>query len=479
MTRHQISLILPVLITLVVFAFSTPSSHADIPQVISYQGKVTDTSGNPVADDTYTMRFQIYDQLIGGSPLWDSGNQSVALIDGIFSVMLGGTGQPALDLSFDDDYWLQVSFQADVQTPRRRLGSVGYAYMAEMAALAAGLVPGTVVSGSITDWPFAAVKAVNSATTGDVVGFWGESACPGGGGVFGYGTATTDDSYGVFGMSNSTAGMGVYGSATATSGTTYGVYGSNASSSGHGVYGHVTAGSGTTYGIWGESESTEGCGVFGKVSASTGQTYGVRGESESSDGVGVRGICWNGEGTSCGVRGETYSTDGRGVYGVVATISVGGTAYGVYGSCAPARGYAIYAEGDFAASGAKNCIVKTSQGPLLMYCQESPECWFEDFGEGQLVDGRCQIDLDPLFLETVTIDDANPMKVYVTPNGAMGEWWVDKEATGFTVVAKEAGDGTRFDYRIVAKRNEYEQRRLDYCKAAENDSFLFPELRKE
>jgi len=36
-------------------------AFAEIPQVISYQGKVTDASGNPIADGTYTMRFVIYD----------------------------------------------------------------------------------------------------------------------------------------------------------------------------------------------------------------------------------------------------------------------------------------------------------------------------------------------------------------------------------------------------------------------------------
>jgi hypothetical protein len=551
--------------------------HADIPQIISYQGKVTDSGGTPVADGSYTMRFQIYDQLIGGSPLWDSGAQSVDLADGIFSVMLGGTGHPELNLAFDDDYWLQVAFEGTIQSPRRRLGSVGYSYMAS------GLVPGTEVMGSITEMPWAALKATNSGTTNDVVGLYGESGCPGGGGVFGHGTATSDDTYGVFGYTSSNEGMGVYGLvdaatgttfggrfeststsgrgvygeatastgftygvygisastngmgvigeasagtgvtngvygltgstegkgvfgnapattgvtygvygrstspsgtgvhglATAGTGITYGVYGTSGSESGQGVHGSATATTGATYGVRGESESTDGIGVFGSANASTGITYGVRGETESSDGSGVFGVGSNGQGNSIGVQGETYSTNGRGVYGAVATISVGGTAYGVYGTCSPSRGIAVYASGDFAASGTKSCVVKTSQGPTLMYCQESPGNWFEDFGEGELITGRCHVDLDPLFLETVTIDEANPLKVYVTPNGAMGEWWVDKGSAGFTVVALEADDGTRFDYRVVAKRKGFEQKRLGYCKAAETDSYLYPELSEE
>jgi hypothetical protein len=114
-----------------------------------------------------------------------------------------------------------------------------------------------------------------------------------------------------------------------------------------------------------------------------------------------------------------------------------------------------------------------------MYCQESPENWFEDFGERQLVNGRCQIELDPLFLETVTIDAANPMKVYVTPNGRLGEWWVEKGVSGFTIVSLGEANGTTFDYRVVAKRKGFETRRLDYCAAAERDSYLYPELREK
>ena len=33
-------------------------SVAEIPQMISYQGKVTDSGGTPVADGSYTMRFR-------------------------------------------------------------------------------------------------------------------------------------------------------------------------------------------------------------------------------------------------------------------------------------------------------------------------------------------------------------------------------------------------------------------------------------
>jgi hypothetical protein len=516
------------------------------------------------------------------------------------------------------------------------------------------------LSSSVTSEPWAAIKGRNTGTTNDVVGVWGESACPGGGGVFGWGTATTGATYGVFGMSASAyGGRGVYGYASATSGTTYGVYGETVSPSGYagyfagrahvaddlsvngtiygdpalplnltgslastgiieasnsygtgiGVRGQVTATTATVswggrfesyttsgrgvsaiahsttdyaYGVYAESKSTIGSGVYAYASATSGYAFGVNAHSASTDGRGVQGYADAASGTTHGVRGESASPDGRGVSGYASATTgatcggrfqsaseqdgvgvyglasddygyltygglfenasrnvaygVGGLAsatagvtygvrgtsnstagYGVYGYAAANHGdtygvygfgdsdagagvygesygyagvyglawatdgYGVYYEGGLAGSGTKSCVVKTGQGPTLLYCQESPECWFEDFGEGQLVGGRCHVELDPLFLETVTIDAANPMKVFVQPQnmGCKG-MAVIPGSTGFDV--GELLNGTSdaaFSYRVVAKRKGFEAKRLDYCKTAERDGYLNQELREK
>lgn len=104
---------------------------AEIPQAMGYQGMITDDGGIPVDDDTYTMRFMIYDAESGGSLLWDSGDMSVSTGGGVFSVLLGESPQRALNLDFDQDYWLLVTFEGENQTPRKPLGSVGYAFYGE------------------------------------------------------------------------------------------------------------------------------------------------------------------------------------------------------------------------------------------------------------------------------------------------------------------------------------------------------------
>jgi hypothetical protein len=52
--------------------------------------------------------------------------------------------------------------------------------------------------------------------------------------------------------------------------------------------------------------------------------------------------------------------------------------------------------------------------------------------------------------------------------------------TGFDVVELRGGSSSvPFCYRVVAKRKGFEQKRLDYCEAAETDPYLYPGLREK
>ena len=80
------------LIILPVLFFLTISTFAEVPKVISYQGRLTDAGGNPVPDGNYNLTFQIveFDPLpIGSSPLWSSGEQTVTVSNGLFVYYLG------------------------------------------------------------------------------------------------------------------------------------------------------------------------------------------------------------------------------------------------------------------------------------------------------------------------------------------------------------------------------------------------------
>ena len=667
-------------------------SSAEIPRLISYQGKVTE-SGQPVSDGSYTMRVRIYNDATSGSLRWDSGNQTVQVTDGIFTILLGESGQPTLNLSFDEDLWILVTFEGDDQSPRQRLASAGYAYMAS------GIVPGTEVIGAVTSGSGAAliventatsichgiigetngsfgigVKGISensggtgvygaaSATSGETYGIYGRSVSSEGYGVYGEATATYGSSYGVYGISNSTSGHGVCGEATTLSGTTVGVIGTSNSTSGRGVYGGTTATSGITTGVYGASLSTSGRGVAGYAGASSGVTYGVYGESHSGYGRGVYGLANDLSGESYGVYGESNSISGRGVYGGTtasfgetygvygqsassegygvygevtassgmtsgvigkssspyglgvygdATSTSGGDTYGVYGACRSTSGsgvmgwaastwgevygvwgqtnsnagrgvygeamnssgetygiygfsrsgsgygvygevnptsaadaigvygecepgdyygfgviakgqyqairarcstdgsnggmyyggymwgdvsgstgtvygvygraeggsshYGVYYSGGINGSGIMRNTVRTEDGPVSLYTHQSTENWFEDFGSGIVRSGRARIALREDYRKTITSNEAHPMKVFVTPTAQLGEWWVDKDSRGFTLIAPEASDGASFDYRIVGKRKDAEDLRLEPTPSGYADTSLYPD----
>jgi len=180
-------------------------SHAEIPQMIGYQGMVTDATGDPVADGDYSMRFRIYNTATGGTALWDSGVRTVALYNGIFNVLLGESPQPTLELPFGEALWLLVTFSGENQLPRQKMASTGYAYMAS------GLVPGTSVSGELSGMFQPAINGTNTASTGTNFGLSGISHSTSGTGVFGYGYATTGTNYGIYGQTDSSGGYGIFG----------------------------------------------------------------------------------------------------------------------------------------------------------------------------------------------------------------------------------------------------------------------------
>ncbi|MGA3106376.1 MAG: hypothetical protein ABSD53_17995 [Terriglobales bacterium] len=121
--------------------------------------------------------------------------------------------------------------------------------------------------------------------------------------------------------------------------------------------------------------------------------------------------------------------------------------------------------GNLGCSGSKSAVVPVDGGArkVALYAVESPENWFEDYGSGQLSNGSARIDLEPTFAQTVNTD--LEYHVFLTPNGdCKGLYVSQKSPTSFEV--HELGSGNSniaFDYRIIAKRKNYETVRLaDY-----------------
>jgi len=111
---------------LLVFACGV-TSQADFAKRLSYQGRLTDSDGVPVADGNYAMTFSICTDSGGSSCPWSEGHAAVPIEDGLFSVVLGGTS--SLDsLGFDStEYWMKVSIGGQDYSPLQRITAAAMA----------------------------------------------------------------------------------------------------------------------------------------------------------------------------------------------------------------------------------------------------------------------------------------------------------------------------------------------------------------
>lgn len=120
-------------VAIVVFLFSISISAWAVPQSITYQGKLTDSSGLAVPEGAYTVTFSIYDRSSGGDPIW-SDEQNVMVKDGIFNVKLPGdpdTNPFPSDLLSNGKLYLGIKVGTDGEmTPRQEITATFYAMKA-------------------------------------------------------------------------------------------------------------------------------------------------------------------------------------------------------------------------------------------------------------------------------------------------------------------------------------------------------------
>ncbi len=102
-------------------------ARADVPQMINYQGWLTDSTGAPL-DTAVSMDFAIYDDSTGGTVLWMETHGNVTIDSGGFSVILGAISPIDGNVFAATDRWLDITVGGESITPRTRLTSVPYAY---------------------------------------------------------------------------------------------------------------------------------------------------------------------------------------------------------------------------------------------------------------------------------------------------------------------------------------------------------------
>lgn len=102
----------------------------------SHQGKLLDSSGNPVADGSYDVVYKLYHGSSGGPAVYTEAN-IVNITDGYFNSEFGAADvDPKI---FSEQTWLEISVNGEILTPRQLLRGAPYA---------SGLVAGSAAIGS-------------------------------------------------------------------------------------------------------------------------------------------------------------------------------------------------------------------------------------------------------------------------------------------------------------------------------------------
>ncbi len=139
---------------------------------------------------------------------------------------------------------------------------------------------------------------------------------------------------------------------------------------------------------------------------------------------------------------------------------------GIWG-VAPIAGYFegdVIITGNQSVLGAKSAAVSFADGSLRrLYSVESPESWFEDFGEGTLSKGKATVRLAADFMRCI---GRGAFHVFLTPLGDCNGLYVQRRKSGGFEVRELAGGTStlKFSYRVVAKRKGMEGQRLEKLK---------------
>jgi hypothetical protein len=275
-------------------------------------------------------------------------------------------------------------------------------------------------------------------------------------------SVTTTGLYGLlgggtnFGVVGQSPGMGVYGNTYSTAGMGAG-----------GVYGNASSGTGQAPGVYGIAYSPNAPGVYGRnefggnavraevpaaATTSAIALYALNYSKYTGGGPGAGGFAIYG-----------LSAKGHGLVGATAAAgaaAVVGATNGVAGAYAAAFYGPVIVGGNFTVvGGAKSAVVPHPDGShRRLYCVESPESWFEDFGRGTLACGEAMVRLDPDFAAVVDTADYHVFLTAYDFNSDLAVF--DRSPDGFRVRTSEAAEGA-FSWRIVAKRKDISAPRFE------------------
>ena len=288
--------IIPIACALIccVLIHQMPVSAAIIGDAITYQGRLTDENGKELTGN-FTMRFQIYNAASGGTLLWDSGNTSIPVINGVFEATLEIT----TDIFNGEELWLAQTIGGELLSPRQEFLPTPLAHT---------LRPGAIIKGTANALPnnYLLDVQMNNNTF-----------------AFNRGAITGQSTTGnaIYGLANN--GRAVYGQ-TQDGYAVYGFDGGSEANRGYGGYFYSTNGIGiyaysnanrTHPNIFAPAvygQSNRGVGVYGRGDTSNSFSfYNQGGYFEGGKGLFARGTDSPGE---QGYGAQIFSSNYRGMY---------------------------------------------------------------------------------------------------------------------------------------------------------------------
>lgn len=157
------------LLLLALSSFVIPHSSfaAESPLYIPFQGQVTNQAGNVSADGQYSVIFNLYDQAVGGQPIWSERHVKIGVTKGMINVFLGSI-TPLTAVDFSQTKYLGITVDVDnlattadpEMVPRSLIMPAFHAKKAENATKLAG-----------QDWSVFFVNGTGDATNDPTTGF--------------------------------------------------------------------------------------------------------------------------------------------------------------------------------------------------------------------------------------------------------------------------------------------------------------------
>ena len=123
---------------------------------VGFQGQLTDTEGQVVADDDYEMTIRFWTRETSGTNVFTQ-TQTVAVADGLFDINITSFPPHIFSGELSDQLYMELEIEGEMLEPRRAISGAAYAH---------GLVPGAGVVGprpdneNVTDEGYPAVFTV-------------------------------------------------------------------------------------------------------------------------------------------------------------------------------------------------------------------------------------------------------------------------------------------------------------------------------